>query len=202
MIVENYAGLACPEPVMRCRDFLSKQKPEKFSIIVDNQGSSENVKRFLEKNNYSAEIEKKSDKEWLLSATLTSSAGVTAVQEEQTKEELSTSIKTLVIIPSETLGSGDDILGTKLMESFLNTLPELGDNLWKVVMLNGGVKLSAKPGKALEALQKLEAAGIELLVCGTCLEFYGLTNTKLVGENTNMLDIVTSIDLADKVICL
>ena len=108
--------------------------------------------------------------------------------------------RTLVFLSTDTLGHGSDELGAKLMANFLATLPELGANLWRIVMVNGGVRLASQPGRALDALKKLEQNGVSLLVCGTCLEHYGLLDAKQVGETTNMLDIVTSLDLADKVI--
>ena len=86
------------------------------------------------------------------------------------------------------------------MGNFLSTLPELGVSLWRVILLNGGVKLAATPGKALDSLKALENAGTDVLVCGTCLDFYGLLEAKQAGQTTNMLDVVTSLALADKVI--
>ena len=108
--------------------------------------------------------------------------------------------KTLVLITTETLGRGDESLGTALMGNFLATLPELGPQLWRIVLLNGGVKLSVQAGKALDSLKALADKGVSILVCGTCLGHYGLLEQKQVGETTNMLDIVTSLALADKVI--
>lgn len=214
MIEENYMGLACPEPVVRCRAFISEKAPEVFTILVDNQGSSENVKRFLEKNGYIVTVERTQEKEWqLVAMCITSEEEVE--KSHTTDRELNQPLyalgqkastdlhlaKTLVVIPTENLGNGDDLLGKKLMESFLSTLSELS-SLWKVILLNGGVKLAAQDGKALESLQKLEEEGIEILVCGTCLEFYGLTSLKRVGQTTNMLDIITASEVADKVINL
>ena len=85
------------------------------------------------------------------------------------------------------------------MKNFLSTLTEMQD-LWRIVLLNGGVKLAATPGPCLEALKKLAESGVSILVCGTCLNHYGLLEKKQVGETSNMLDIVTSLDLAGKVI--
>ena len=110
-----------------------------------------------------------------------------------------TGARTLVLITTPTLGRGDDTLGQRLMETFLGTLPEMR-NLWRVVLLNGGVRLSATPGPALDALKKLAESGVSILVCGTCLAHYGLAEAKEVGETSNMLDIVSSLDLAEKVI--
>ena len=95
--------------------------------------------------------------------------------------------------------NGADELGAALMKNFLSTLTEMQD-LWRIVLLNGGVKLAATPGPCLDALKKLAESGVSILVCGTCLNHYGLLEKKQVGETSNMLDIVTSLDLAGKVI--
>ena len=108
--------------------------------------------------------------------------------------------KNLVFIASDVMGSGDDILGSKLMMNFLLTLKEMGDDLWRIVMLNGGVKLAVVGSPCLESLQQLEKSGVSILVCGTCLEHFGLSGANGVGEVTNMLDIITSFQLATKTI--
>lgn len=105
-----------------------------------------------------------------------------------------------MLITTETIGRGDDGLGAKLMGNFVATLPELGPRLWRIVLINGGVKLASQPGPALDALKKMAADGVSVLVCGTCLAHFGLLEAKQVGDTSNMLDIVTSLDLADKVI--
>jgi len=106
--------------------------------------------------------------------------------------------KTIVLLTSDYIGQGDDVLGEKLMQSFLSCLKEM--HLWQIIMLNGGVRLTVKSGKALESLKELEANGVQILVCGACLSHYGIYEKKQIGETTNMLDIVTALDLADKVI--
>ena len=72
--------------------------------------------------------------------------------------------------------------------------------LGPMVFLTGGEKPAATPGPCLDALKKLAESGVSILVCGTCLNHYGLLEKKQVGETSNMLDIVTSLDLAGKVI--
>ena len=194
-------GLACPGPVIQTRNLVNSAHPEAILVRVDNAAASQNVRRFLESRGYSAEAEEK-DGVWLVHGRLSSgaqpqeqaesSAGCPVCGEE--------TLKTLVFLPSATIGSGSDELGAKLMANFLATLPELGERLWRVVLVNGGVKLAAQPGRAQDSLRALEAAGTDILVCGTCLDFYGLMDVPRVGQVTNMLDIVTSFDLADKVI--
>ncbi len=86
------------------------------------------------------------------------------------------------------------------MQNFLRTLPEMGSTLWRIILLNGGVTLAAEGSPVLEPLQALEKAGVSILVCGTCLEHFGLLDKKAVGETTNMLDVVTSLAVAHKII--
>jgi selenium metabolism protein YedF len=88
------------------------------------------------------------------------------------------------------------------MTSFINTLGEMGDDLWRLVLVNNGVKLTIEGSPVLETLRAYEKQDISIWVCGTCLSHFNLLNEKQVGETTNMLDIVTAMQLATKVITL
>lgn len=193
-------GLVCPEPVIRTRALL-QGSPEEVEVLVDNAPASENVNRLLAKSGYAPQVEQREKALWVITARR---AGVSCAAAEEVIAEAGskgeTSCRTLVFLSSDTVGSGSDELGGKLMANFLATLPEMGTNLWRIVMVNGGVRLASTSGPCLDALKKLEASGVSLLVCGTCLDYYHLLEQKQVGETTNMLDIVTSLDLADKVI--
>ena len=191
-------GLACPQPVMETRTAIADAAVDGIAVLVDNTAASENVRRFLENNGFAAAVDKAGDSLWRVTGTR-GCQGACAVTEPLPAKEAARG-RTLVLISTDTLGRGNDELGGKLMGNFIATLPELGARLWRVVLVNGGVKLAAREGKALDGLRALEQAGVRILVCGTCLEFYGLSEAKQVGETTNMLDIVTSLDLADKVL--
>jgi selenium metabolism protein YedF len=101
---------------------------------------------------------------------------------------------------TDRMGFGDDVLGRKLMVNYLRTLKEMGDELWRLVFVNNGVKLTIDGSEVLEDLKNYETDGLKILVCGTCLDHFKLLEQKQVGETTNMLDIVTAMQLADKVI--
>lgn len=187
-------GLQCPEPVARCRALLKDNAVDELNVLVDNTAALENVSRFLTRNGFTAASEQLSENEWIIRAGKSETTEVAAPAAE------GASGKTLVLLTTETLGRGDDELGAKLMNTFLASLPELGDSLWRIVMLNGAVKLCAKDGEALKSLEKLAAAGTGIFVCGTCLMHYGLLEQKKIGETTNMMDIMTSLSLAQKII--
>ena len=108
----------------------------------------------------------------------------------------------MVLCTTDRMGFGDDELGLKLMLSFLRTLKEMGSDLWRLVFVNNGVKLTIDGSEVLDDLKGYDNNGIKILVCGTCLTHFNLLERKQVGETTNMLDIVTAMQLADKVISI
>lgn len=110
--------------------------------------------------------------------------------------------KTLVLLATDHLGKGNDELGGKIVIHFVKTLKEMGEDLWRLVLLNGGVKLAVEGSEALPQLQELAGEGLGILVCGPCLKTFNLFEKRQVGELTSMLDIVTSMQMADKVISL
>jgi selenium metabolism protein YedF len=110
--------------------------------------------------------------------------------------------KILVLLGADCLGKGDDGLGRKIIVNFVRTMKEMGDDLWRLVLLNSGVKLAVEGSEVLPQLQELAGEGLGILVCGPCLKTFNLLEKKQVGELTSMLDIVTSMQMADKVISL
>jgi selenium metabolism protein YedF len=109
-------------------------------------------------------------------------------------------MKTLVILATDCVGKGNDELGRSIVLNFVKTMKEMGDELWRLVLLNGGVKLAAEGSEALAPLQELARDGLGILVCGKCLETFDLAEKKRVGAAANMLDIVSSMQVAEKVI--
>ncbi len=200
-IMLDCRGLACPGPVLRCLECIEKDAPLSLNVVVDDPGAHENVLRLLGSKGYTVASEHDMDV-WTISASREAdqNAPAAAQQQDAPCAILGAPGKTVAFITRETLGSGDDELGGKLMLNFLATLPELGGGLWRIVLVNGAVKLSTEGHPCLEKLTALAASGVSILVCGTCLGFFGLMEKKRVGETTNMLDVVTSLAAAGKVI--
>ena len=103
---------------------------------------------------------------------------------------------------NDRLGRGDDDLGTKLMINYIRTLKEMGRDLWRIILVNNGVKLTVASSPVLEELQSYADSGVAVLACGTCLQHFNLKEEQAVGEATNMVDIVTATQVAEKVITL
>ncbi len=191
-------GLACPQPVMRTKELIESQAPESLEVLVDNKAASQNVSRFLESQGYDAQVSEQ-DGEFVVSGQRDPGKPASAPPPEVFTCDPEDQ-KVLVLVRADCLGRGDDQLGAGLMKAFLSTLKEMGPALWRLVFVNSGVKLTCEGSESLEALQELEAAGVSILVCGTCLNHFGLLEAKAVGETTNMLDIVTSLQVAGKAI--
>lgn len=204
-IILDCEGEPCPNPVLRCKQLLDSQSPQELQVVVDNDAAKENVGRFLVSKGMRIDDMLKDGGLWIITASCAAGAeGAAATPAAQPADRTCPvcAPKILVFITRDVIGQGDDVLGSRLMGNFLATLPELGDALWRIILVNGGVRLAADANPASENLKKLEAAGVSILVCGTCLEFFKLMDRKVVGEVTNMLDVVTSQHVADKVITI
>jgi selenium metabolism protein YedF len=187
-------GLACPAPVLQTKAAIENEQATSVRVTVDNAASAQNVTRFLQSRGFATETE-------TIGTDLVivgrggggqGAAPAAAKSGEHTK--------IMVMVASDRMGHGDDELGAKLMISFIKTIAEMGEELWRLVFVNSGVKLTIDGSPVVDVLQNYEAGGLQILVCGTCLTHFDLLKRKQVGVTTNMLDIVTAMQLADKVI--
>ncbi len=203
-------NLSCPAPVLAAKEAVESEHPAVIQVLVDNAAASQNVSRFLASRAYQVAV-----------AADGVDIRVTGTREGDAPEDVGDkqggaaspvsegsmmphpnpeTQKIMVMIATDCMGHGDDALGEKLMASFVKTLGEMGPELWRLVFVNSGVKLTTQGSGVLEDVKKLAHNGVHILVCGTCLMHFDLLDEKQVGETTNMLDIVTAMQLADKVI--
>ncbi len=189
-------GLACPAPVLQTKAALQEENLGSVKIIVDNAASQQNVQRFLESHGFQTALEQ-NGADYLVTGTCDAKQQTQVQTSQETEAE---DKKIMVMCVTDRIGFGDDELGLKLMVSFIKTLKEMGPELWRLVFVNNGVKLAIDGSKVLDDLKDFENNGLKILVCGTCLTHFGLLEAKKVGETTNMLDIVTAMQLADKVV--
>jgi selenium metabolism protein YedF len=189
-------GLACPAPVLQTKEALEKDRTNVIKVVVDNEASKQNVSRFMESQNLEVTVlQEGTDFHVIGKIAEHASTEIPVEKKPDTGHK-----KIMVMVANDRMGHGDDELGEKLMLSFLKTLKEMGKELWRLVFVNNGVKLTISEADVLPVIQELEREGIHILVCGTCLTHFDLLDKKQVGETTNMLDIVTAMQLADKVI--
>ncbi len=96
----------------------------------------------------------------------------------------------VIFIASDTLGGGDRELGEALMLSALKNMLKIEPRPACLLFMNAGVKLCCTGSKALRDIEALAAAGVEILCCGTCLDYYGLVDELRMGRSSNMVEIL------------
>lgn len=193
-------GLTCPAPVLLVKDAVEQTNEQEITVLVDNAASLENVSRFLTSRGYSISDSREGGVFKIDAQNDGETSAITPTKITTSRQE--SAQRVLVLVASNTFGTGDDALGEKLMIAYIKTIKEIGPDLWQLIFINGGVKLTTESSPVLQELQAYENSGVIILACGTCLEHFNLTSLKKVGGTTNMLDIVTATQLADKVITI
>ncbi len=176
-------SLPCPKPVILTKHAIDEADFTTLEILVDNEAAKENVKRFLTKQGF-ADIAVNSE-----NGDYSICVGGQRVP-SFAKEQLSD--KTL-FLSSQYIGSGDDTLGTLLMRGFLYTLTELDQKPSRMIFMNSAVYLTIEPSQTLTYLQKLQHDGVEIMVCGTCLDYYQVKEQLAVGIISNMYSITEAL---------
>lgn len=190
-------GKACPTPVIMAKKAISAGEST-FTVLVDNTTAVENLKRLAENQGFDAAA---AEAEGVFSVAFTRT-GCAACEEAVNAPLPAPGGDWAVFVGRDIIGDGDRELGTNLMRMFFYTLSQGEDKPGAVLFMNAGVKLPTLDEQVVEHLKALSAVGVEILVCGTCLNFYGLTEQLRVGTVSNMYDIVTRMQKAGKVISL
>ena len=202
-------GEACPIPVVRTlRALGALAGPGSVETLVDNEIAVQNLTRMGEGKGCAVASERLGEKEWRVTVTTMVALGVSDAEAESATCEVpgaasfspSAPKNVVVAITSECMGTGDDVLGRKLMGSFVYSLTQLDELPATVLLYNGGAHLSCEGSAALEDLRGLAASGVEVLTCGTCLDHYGIADTLAVGEVTNMYVIAQRLTGASLVV--
>lgn len=200
MIQVNAIGDACPIPVVKTLNALKELGGAgTVQTFVDNEIAVQNLTRLAESKGCTIETEKRSEKEFCVTIT---TAGAVAAAEN---EEISCIVpaekkKTVVVVSADHMGEGSEELGRILIKGFLFALTQQEHLPSTVLFYNGGAKLTTEGSASLEDLKTLEANGVEILTCGTCLDYYGLKDKLAVGGVTNMYVIVEKQMQADLVL--
>jgi len=182
-------GLVCPQPVILTKKALEGMTEGEVVTIVDNITAKENVSRLAENLSCKYEI---SDENGCYHIKIKKAAGA---QSTEIKED-----STVIVITSDKLGQGAEELGKVLIKSYTYALTEATPLPKAVMFLNSGVKLTAEGSEVAENIKKLENSGVEIISCGTCLDFYQLKDKLQVGIVGNMYSIIEKMNSAGKVI--
>ena len=169
-----------------------------FTVLVDNTTAVENLKRLAANQGFDAAVTEQGGAFHLAFVR----TGCAACEEAVNAPLPAPGGDWAVFVGRDIIGDGDRELGTNLMRMFFYTLTQSEDKPGAVLFMNAGVKLPTLDEQIAEHLKALEAAGVEIQVCGTCLNFYGLSDQLKVGTVSNMYDIVSRMQRAAKVLSL
>ncbi len=196
--------LACPGPVLKLRDLLEAGERE-IALHVADELSRSNVSRFATSRGAEVQVTDGGDGSFVVAIRAGGEAGEARPDEEELLEceipESTAAVGPRVVqITAGTMGSGDDELGALLLRSFLKTQAELDPKPDAILFYNDGVKLCCEGSSLLEDLRGLEAAGVEIIACGTCLNFFELADQLRVGRVTDMLEIAGRLAEAGSIV--
>lgn len=185
-------GLTCPQPVVLTKKALEGSDIREVLTIVDNLTALENVSRMVKTLNLESAVDEKEGQYYI---SIFKDEGLQGKDEKETMQG-----NTVVLISSNVLGRGDDKLGGVLMKSFLYTLTQIEGEIKCAIFMNSGVLLTTAGSELIEHLQALSTQGTEILSCGTCLDFYNVSNKLAVGTVTNMYTITEKLLQAGRVL--
>ncbi|MEF9946312.1 MAG: sulfurtransferase-like selenium metabolism protein YedF [Lachnospiraceae bacterium] len=193
MITVNAVGDQCPIPVIKTKKAMEALAgPDIIEVLVDNEIAVQNVSKMASGGGATKiSTEKISDKEFKVIIEMSGSMEETA---EHSGENM------VVVIASDLMGSGNDELGKVLMKGFIFAVTQLSQLPKTILFYNGGATLTAEGSDSIEDLKNMEAQGVEILTCGTCLNYYNLSDKLQVGAVTNMYSIVEKMAAADKIV--
>lgn len=193
-------GKACPQPVIETKQAL-KEHGAPVVTLVDNEIARQNIEKMAAQMGLSATSEATEDGAFRIAILQSGDAAAQTAEDCGCQPmEFAPAGPTVVVLSSNCMGAGDDTLGQALMKGFVYALTQLDKAPDTVIMYNGGAKLPVEGAETVADLQLLAENGTEVLTCGTCLNFYGLTDKLAVGEVTNMYVIAEKLSGAGKVI--
>ena len=201
MITVECRGEQCPIPVVKTIKAIGEMKEaDTIQTHVDNETAVQNLTKLAESKGFAVKSEKIEDKHFVVTMEVTAPDAAAAAEEPAVSCIPDRRGSTVYAFGTNVMGSGNDELGATLMKGFIYAVSQLEELPKTMLFYNGGVKLTTEGSASLEDLKSLQAQGVEILSCGTCLNFYGLSEKLAVGEVTNMYAIVEKLNGASHIV--
>jgi selenium metabolism protein YedF len=184
-------GLACPEPVILAKRAM--QQSDEVEVLVDSDISRRSVTSMAAESGWLVRV-RENRGEYLISMSKN------LPLPENATGPAGTPSASCVLVMDEGLGTGPEELRIALMKAFLHTLTETSPLPREIIFLTNGVKLVSRGSAVIDDLTQLQAAGVRLLACGTCLDYFGLKEQVEVGRISNMYEIAETLLQAGNVV--
>lgn len=202
MLKVNAMGDTCPIPVVKTKEAIRQLGADGGVVetLVDNDIAVQNLTKMANQKGYGVESEKLGENEYRVTMTVGTGADLPAESEETVCMVPAGQKNTVVEVAADHMGEGEGELGKNLLKAFLYALSQQESLPKTILFYNGGASLTCQGSLSLEDLKSMAERGVEILTCGTCLNFYGLTEKLAVGGVTNMYDIVEKQMAADLIV--
>jgi selenium metabolism protein YedF len=191
-------GLPCPQPVIHTRNAMREDASE-IVTLVSGADQVDNVRRLAERAGWQVTVERRDDA-WAVHMVRGASEAEPELTPDLTACSTPATGPTVLLVTSDRMGRGDDELGGILIRAFFHTLTELDTPPHTIILYNAGVRLAVEDSPVLEGLGVLAGKGIEVLVCGTCLDYYNLKEKLAVGTVSNMYTIAETLFAAGRIV--
>jgi selenium metabolism protein YedF len=175
------------------------EQVDRLTTLVDSETSLTNVTRMAEKAGWQAVVVREGDD---FAIGLTRGAAVVGPQPQVVGSAEVVGGPMVLVVSEDIMGRGNAELGNILVRGFFHTLGEVEPRPQTAIFFNTGVKLTCDGSPVLDDLRALEGNGLEILVCGTCLGYFELSEKLSVGQVSNMYDIAETMLGAGKVVHL
>lgn len=198
----NCCGLTCPQPVIATKEALEAGN-RLLEVVVDNEAAKNNIIRFAQDQNCTVSDSGPENGCWTVTvkARRVCRRKQAALENYSCASAASTRTGGLVyVISSASMGQGSADLGWALLQTYVQTIYKIEPLPEKILLYNEGVRLVAEESGALQALKELQEQGVEILACGTCLNFYELTSALKVGKIADMYAIMSTVNQAAQVV--
>ena len=201
MITVNAIGDACPVPVVKTRKAMETIKgSEVVETLVDNEIAVENLKKMAGQMGYQVKDQKLEEGKYSVQIMVTEAEKTEKIQADICDCRPTAASDKVVVIRSNVMGEGDPELGKVLIKGFIYALSQQEELPKTILFYNGGACLTCEGSASLDDLKELEHRGVKILTCGTCLNFYGLSEKLKVGEVTNMYEIAETMSKASLIV--
>jgi selenium metabolism protein YedF len=192
-------GLQCPLPVIHTKKALDSIDKGRVTTIVDNEIAKENISKFAQSLDLKVDIQENQGTFYIdimKDHSIQNMEGIEIQCDDSPKKDL------VIIISKTRLGEGSEELGKILMKGYIYSLTEVFPYPKAIIFLNSGVKLAVEGSEVITHLRNLEASGVEIISCGTCLDYFKIKNSLQVGSIGNMYTIVEKSNSAKNTIKL
>jgi selenium metabolism protein YedF len=190
LIQVDARGEACPIPVIKTKQAIQTLQGEgTVETLVDNEIAVQNLTKMAEQKGYGVSSTQEGDNSFRVRMTI-GEDDCNAAPEKVVCQPMPVERNIVVTIGADHMGEGDDQLGRTLLKGFIFALTMQEEQPSAILFFNGGAHLTCEGSDSLEDLKTMAARGVEILTCGTCLDFYQLKDKLAVGGVTNMYDIV------------